>query len=416
MLKKILNKIPESTIKRLMRFTFKLPELTFDPDFQVKIADSQDELEVAYQLLHDCYTAQKLMSPHVSGLRCNIFSFLPETTTIVAIYKGKTVGTVTLIKDSRVGLPSDEKYKRENDALRSKGCHLIEVSSLAVAKEFRSTNHAVSLLLMKFLYNHAKMMGGTELVITINPRAEKFYRAMFDFQRSGEVVRYDYVNGAPAIYMSKHIVSTEVHIKWASSFRSDNIKRNLALWFIDTSDERFVLPKLEEGMLLSPVLTPELMEYFFVKKTNLLEELPKEKVGLFFEVLIHFYGDAEIFRFKKYFVDLELREFRMSVCITCSLETREQFFIVNLLDVSANGALVEGLFDERIRLNKEDKVVLRFRIGKRSFQINSEIRWFRKTEHNSNVKLFGVRFSHKNELLKKELLSMHNVSNEEEAA
>ena len=44
--------------------------------FQIKIANTKEELEKAYSLLHDCYVGINLMYPDKSGLRCNFYSFL----------------------------------------------------------------------------------------------------------------------------------------------------------------------------------------------------------------------------------------------------------------------------------------------------------------------------------------------------
>ncbi len=66
-------------------------------DFQVNIASTKEELEKAYSLLHDCYVGTKLMAPDKSGLRCNFFSFLPFTTTVVAKIGEIVIGTVSLI-------------------------------------------------------------------------------------------------------------------------------------------------------------------------------------------------------------------------------------------------------------------------------------------------------------------------------
>lgn len=409
MMKAILKRLSPELLEKIVKSQFKVPDLAFDPNFKVKIASTKDELEDAYKLLHDCYVNQGLMKPHPSGLRCTLYTFLPETVTIVVKYKEKTVGTVTLIKDSRLGLPTDEKYQKENDKLRAQGCRLIEVSSLAVSKEFRSTGHVVQLLLIKYLYHYSLIMGGTSLVISVHPRAKSFYRALLEFEQFGNVVQYDYVNGALAIYMRCLITSTESWARLASSFKSGDYKRNMAMWLINYMDDRFIFPKLHRGQVLSPVLSPDLMEYFFVKKTSLLKELSIEKRRVFFEILIHFFGESEISRFKEFYSSIGIKEYRMAVDLTAGLEVNNQFYIVNIFDLSTNGAFIEASHDPHFRIKKGDKVIIRFKIGRQSFHIESMVMWMKTVKDINGPIGFGLKFCESYPEIKHELQTFDDL-------
>lgn len=408
MLKTLLKNLPDSTVEKIFKSQFKVPNSALDPNFTIKIANTQEELEAAYELLHDCYVTQKLMEPHPSGLRCTLYSLLPETSTLIVKYLDKTVGTVTLIKDSRIGLPSDEKYQAENDELRAQGRRLIEVSSLAVSKDFRDTGHSVSLLLMKYLYHHALLMGGTNLVITVHPRAKCFYSALLQFKKNGEVVQYNYVNGALAIYMHMPLNSTDHWTSLASSFKSNDFKKNMVLWLINYTDQRFKFPRLKSGQILSPVLTPNLMEYFFVKKTNLLKELPPEKRQIFFEILVHYFGESEIERFKEHYTSFELREYRTAVQISAGLEVNSEFHIVNIFDLSTNGAFIETSLDPNFKIKKGDSVTLRFRIGKKSFHLKADIMWLKNYKDSNGPIGFGIKFQESQSQIKAELSQFDN--------
>lgn len=93
---KLIKLLPEQVRHQFYRSQVIVSEFALDQNFTVEIARSKADLESAYKLLHDSYVGCKLMSPHQSGLRCNLYTFLPHTTVIVAKLNGETVGTVSL--------------------------------------------------------------------------------------------------------------------------------------------------------------------------------------------------------------------------------------------------------------------------------------------------------------------------------
>ena len=63
----------------------------------LKIADTKEELEACFTLLHDAYVDSGFMKPDPSGMRVTIYHALPTTTTLCAKYDGQVVGTLSLI-------------------------------------------------------------------------------------------------------------------------------------------------------------------------------------------------------------------------------------------------------------------------------------------------------------------------------
>ena len=47
----------------------------------LKIAESREELEACFKLLHDAYVSSGFMTPDPSGMRVTIYHALPTTTT-----------------------------------------------------------------------------------------------------------------------------------------------------------------------------------------------------------------------------------------------------------------------------------------------------------------------------------------------
>ena len=64
----------------------------------LKIAESREELEACFKLLHDAYVSSGFMTPDPSGMRVTIYHALPTTTTLCAKIGDQVVGTLSLIR------------------------------------------------------------------------------------------------------------------------------------------------------------------------------------------------------------------------------------------------------------------------------------------------------------------------------
>ena len=371
-----------SFIRRLVR----VPELCSDPRFTIKVADTKDELEEAYKLLHECYVGKKLMEPNQSQLRCNLYSFLPETTTVIVKFESDIVGTVTLIRDNRLGLPSDKDFLVENTRLRNRDQRLVEVSALAVSKRFQKTGHTVSLMLMKYLYNYAQLIGANNLICTVHPRAQNFYESLWGFERSGDVIQYPFVNGAFAIHLNLAL-SNEMVLQQVAKYGTTDLQKSLPLWVL-AKDSRFKYPVRRHGQILDPVFTPDLLEYFFLEKTNLFKSLTTQQKIIFLKIYTHFFGPEAL---SKFFVDQPgllpgSRGFRMEVEITAAMNFKNQFEICKILDISPQGAYI--VLPDHYIIEVGEKLELSFKIGSSSFRVDTHVAWINNGK--SKISPFGI--------------------------
>ena len=71
----------------------------------LKIAETKEELEACFKLLHDAYVSSGFMTPDPSGMRVTIYHALPTTTTLCAKFDDQVVGTLSLIRESAIGFP-----------------------------------------------------------------------------------------------------------------------------------------------------------------------------------------------------------------------------------------------------------------------------------------------------------------------
>jgi hypothetical protein len=110
-------------LPRSVRFAFYRSMVDCDPApdarLQLKIADTQEELEDCFHILHDAYVGSGFMKPDPSGLRVTEYHALPTTTTLCAKYDGRVVGTISMIREGVFGFPLQAVFDLEH--VRAKG-------------------------------------------------------------------------------------------------------------------------------------------------------------------------------------------------------------------------------------------------------------------------------------------------------
>jgi hypothetical protein len=386
-LKVIFALLPKRVRFQLIRRMVRIENSFEQENIQVQVATDKEDFERAFQLLHDCYVKSGLMDPHPSGLRCNSYSFLPNTAIIVLKLNHRVIGTVSLIRDSTMGLPSDEKYKDENDKLRTNGKVLTEVSALAIDPEFRNRGHMLTLMLMKYLYNYAKTKSDTDyLICTIHPRAEDFYRALWGFERRGEVVSYNYVKGALAVFMFME-VSEANEKKVLATYTSKDPNRNLGLYCL-LEDPRFVYPSFAPGQVLAVPMNPENLNYFFKERTNLFNELTESQKIIFFEIYYFYFKEKGIEKFFHVQRDQAIREYRTPTRILARVTHGNTSFEGQLLDLNANGCFMTIRLSAFSRVLKGDPIQLDFELDSRPFRITGNCRW--KSDPRNNLCPVGI--------------------------
>jgi hypothetical protein len=163
--------------------------LRFDPvvleEFVCGFAETSAELRQASALVHDAYLERGLIA---SSPRRLYLGTPGDVAVLVLSGRGGVVGTVAMIADRGAGLPVDEIYPTEMQALRGPGRFFVEVGMLAVDRTVRRTGAA--LLLSIGAHRLARACGATDIVITVHPATEAYYRATMLFERHGDVRTY----------------------------------------------------------------------------------------------------------------------------------------------------------------------------------------------------------------------------------
>jgi hypothetical protein len=244
--------------------------------FVIKIAQTQDELEQAFRVLHDSYVSKQFMSPAASQMRITPYHALPTTTTFIALVDNQVVGTMSTIKDGVFGVPTDSIF--DLSFLRNQGRSLAEISSLAIDPTFRTRGGACFFLLMKYMWEYVyKFMGVDTIVISANPSQQIFYDdiLLFDKIPQKKAQAYSFVEGAPAIGRYVKITDLIERIKKAYGRKSE--EKNIHQFLFNSSNSQLFFPQRNFYKFMDPVMTPNLLEYFLTHEPKLFASIPVEK-------------------------------------------------------------------------------------------------------------------------------------------
>jgi hypothetical protein len=244
----------------------KLPYASPLPPVSYKTAETTDELEQSYRLLHDNYVEQGYMFPHPSGLRVTIFNALPTTRTFIAVNAGRVVSCLTLVPDSPLGLPMDDIYREELDGLRRSGRRMAEVSGLATDRSVCEAGCTILLNLVKCLYAQALASGLDDICIAVNPSHKRFYETGLGFRVLGDLKTYSSVNYAPAYALRLEVRAFASNARAANSRLYRSLSRDL--------EEFSKVVRLEND----PTMSETMLNHFFCRRTDIFARANHEVV------------------------------------------------------------------------------------------------------------------------------------------
>jgi len=355
-----------------------------EPDgrLELKIAETREELEACFRILHDAYVSSGFMKPDPSGMRITIYHALPTTTTLCAKYDGRVVGTISMIREGVFGFPLQSVFELEH--VRAKGGKVAEISALAVHPEFRKTGGAILFPLMKFMREYCSEYFDTRhLVIAVNPEKIELYEALLFFDRLQEKVveSYDFANGAPA-------VGATLDLKYAAElfkagYRGRPTHKNLYKYFFKLKLPNIRIPQRRYFTTNDPVMTPELLDYFFNKKSQVLEHLDDRRKALLWSIytmveyraVLPMLGGASL-------PNHPMRQ-HQRYSINCPGEVRfgpsagAQAFVFNVIEMSLSGFQAESGLE--LPLQAEGVAMIELGKGERS-QVSVRVMRRRETE------------------------------------
>ncbi len=285
--RKLMAQLPRSVRFAIIR---RMIDCEPDPDARLEfgIAKTRSELAACFQVLHDSYVASGYMLPAPSGMRVTMYHALPTTTTLYAKFDGVVVGTMSLVREGIFGFPLQSAF--DLSAIRARGGNIAEISALAIKPSFRKTGGSVLFPLMKFMYEYCRTYFDTRhLIIAVNPKMIELYEALLFFERLSErpVDRYAFANGAPAVGATLDLQNAGE--LFASEYNGRSPRKNLYKYFTETSISNIKWPRRMLHLTNDPVMTVDLLDYFFNQRTAVFAGLDSRQL----ELLRSIYSEAE---------------------------------------------------------------------------------------------------------------------------
>lgn len=269
------------------KFIFKIPASLGD-EYCFCLAQTKEDIEAALRLLHDSYVAQGFIQPQTSGMRVILQHALPTTSLLIAKKKDKVVGTISIMRDSPLGLPMEKAFDLK--LLKTHGRRIAELSSLAIHPDYRRQQGGdIFFPLTIFAALYAQRSFGVDyLVWNLYPHHADFYNAIFGstFLKGTSNTPQDYM-GAPATAIQLDLRATYDFVKKTYGHLGPEL--NLFEFGYQKDHPYFSFPVKSLGTINDPVMTPEFIRYFFIEKNNVLTNLTE----LERQVLKHYYPLSE---------------------------------------------------------------------------------------------------------------------------
>lgn len=302
-----------------------------------ELARSQEELESAFKLLHDAYVEQGFIEAQTSGMRLIVQHALPTTSILVAKVEGRVIGTISVMRDTPLGLPMEKAFNISD--LKLQGRRVAELSCLAIHPSYRRKMGAdVFFPLTLFAAIYAKKYFGTDyLVFNLYPHHADFYNAIFGSTHllNNKKESIDYL-GAPATGIKLDLNTVESFA--LKKYSGLEPRKDLHAYTFVTEHSYFKFPDSKNGIINYPVMSPKLLQYFFSEKTKIFNNLSLLEM----QVLSKYYPGE---KYAKIFFSAQVSKFKKRVeprwdirlDAECILPNKNSIIKLVLIDISQNG-------------------------------------------------------------------------------
>lgn len=360
-------------------------KLSFDqapPEHIVfKVAESRDELEQAFRVLHDAYVGQGYMKPDPSGMRVTKYHALPTTTILIAkeATTGLVVGTVSIVRNTDMGLPLDAIFPMEN--LKKKYNHLAEVSSLAIRAEYRKQPEQLLWPLLRYFYNYVRnVMRIDAYVIGVHPSWHDLYTGILGFTKLEglESAKYSFVNNAPVAAYFVDVLEQEFKFYKFYNHLPDRSNFHRYCTKLELCPKQHRFPQLRYYSVQNVVMTTENFNYFFIEKTNAIHQLSSEEKNIIQNLYPSEFYSKFIFGDNVLSIDRAQRAFRLITRFDAKLKIKSSFAsdtVISVLDFSITGLKVKSsqplptAFELRIAVGQFDSCYVKVEVRRQTDQV-----------------------------------------------
>jgi hypothetical protein len=257
MIKRIANRLPKKMRAPISR-TFLNLEYSLPEGLSFKVADTEEELRASFQILHDAYVETGLMNENPTRMRITEYHHEPTSVILLVKHFSEVVGTVTVVRDSKRGLPGDKIY--DLSEYRKNNRVLAEISALAIKKEWRGQ---VFFPFMKYMFettlNH---LGINTVVAVAHSSWSQFYEDFLLFKpiKQQMIEGYSFANNLPVKGLTLNL--DECYHLHSQCYAAKPIKQNLFYYFWIHKEKSFqfmdtIYHSIINPCYRAPLIAPE---------------------------------------------------------------------------------------------------------------------------------------------------------------
>ncbi|MBI5782964.1 MAG: hypothetical protein HZA69_04410 [Gammaproteobacteria bacterium] len=192
------------------------------------MAQTERELEEANALVYRQYVGL-YWKDDIETFRNNKYLHTSARVTFVVLQQGRVTGTMSIIKDSSNGLPTDTFQPDILHRLRITGDKLAEVSALAMDPAQPHPQNLI-LFLIKYMMQYSFYYAGLDrLVVSCRPRHAAFYATHIKFQILTPPIPYEYASRVRCQLLSLNLIQAHKLLseEYAHGDEDENLYRFL---------------------------------------------------------------------------------------------------------------------------------------------------------------------------------------------
>ncbi|HUH65530.1 MAG TPA: hypothetical protein VLZ07_03770 [Syntrophales bacterium] len=250
-------------------------------DWSIVVANTQALREKAFRLVHDIYLGKGYALRSSGELWCTIHHLHPYTLTFLATKAGQAAGTISIVPDSRLGLPADIIFPEQLAVLRKAGRQLSEIFSLGVNDEIAHIAVDLTMHLYRLVHLAAThLFHNTDIVASVMAHHAAFYSKMLLFDEVSPESRQSPKTGEQVVFTRMNLETMES--RYAARYSRLKGKRNLFRWFFQNEEAETMVDWIRRNR--KPMTTDEL-NYFGARKANALSDAGSDTVAVLMDYL-----------------------------------------------------------------------------------------------------------------------------------
>ncbi len=174
-----------------------------EPVVHIRQASSNEELDEVYRITHDAYLERDYCTPQPDGrlIHYPTLENIPETTVLVALLKGRIMGTVSLTLDGPQGFHVDHDFKSKCDEVRSERRRLCACWRIATRSAQRGERQVVMALIGAAVSSAFETLHCETMLCSFNPRHERIYKRLLNMRTIAHGESTEGLHQAPAVLM-----------------------------------------------------------------------------------------------------------------------------------------------------------------------------------------------------------------------